>query len=140
MSEKITCHDCEVAEGLLHQPGCDMECCPFCGHQLISCDCCYTKLGFNPDPQNEKRWSDKLEGEWGKILNERGRIPYIQYPVVCAKCGALYPGLFMVPDDEWCFYIQLNMRSKIVCLECYAYIKQVIDGGAYALSNNMERL
>jgi hypothetical protein len=34
-----TCHDCEVHEGQLHEDLCDMERCPFCGGQLLSCDC-----------------------------------------------------------------------------------------------------
>jgi len=33
------CHDCSVAAGGVHHPGCDMEECPRCGHQLLSCEC-----------------------------------------------------------------------------------------------------
>lgn len=33
------CHDCNVAIGGYHHPGCDVEECPRCHHQLISCDC-----------------------------------------------------------------------------------------------------
>ena len=40
------CHDCNVAPGGYHHPGCDMERCPRCGGQLISCDC----EPLNPDP------------------------------------------------------------------------------------------
>ena len=33
------CHDCNAARGQYHHPGCDMERCPRCGEQLISCGC-----------------------------------------------------------------------------------------------------
>ena len=33
------CHDCNVQLAAKHHPGCDMERCPKCGGQLISCGC-----------------------------------------------------------------------------------------------------
>jgi TIR domain len=35
------CHDCAAKRGEFHVPGCDMERCPECGGQLISCECTY---------------------------------------------------------------------------------------------------
>jgi len=34
-----TCHDCNVKAGQYHHFGCDVERCPVCSEQLISCDC-----------------------------------------------------------------------------------------------------
>ena len=31
------CHDCGAAPGELHMARCDMEQCPICGNQLLSC-------------------------------------------------------------------------------------------------------
>jgi hypothetical protein len=33
------CHDCAIEPGGYHHPGCDMERCPRCEGQLISCGC-----------------------------------------------------------------------------------------------------
>ena len=38
-NENPNCHDCGVQIGAKHHPCCDMERCPRCGLQLISCDC-----------------------------------------------------------------------------------------------------
>ena len=38
-AETIPCHDCGVLKGDFHVPSCDVEECPVCCGQLISCDC-----------------------------------------------------------------------------------------------------
>ena len=32
------CHDCNIKHGQVHHGGCDVERCPVCGLQLISCE------------------------------------------------------------------------------------------------------
>ena len=65
--------------------------------------------------------------EWDKRLRVRGLIPYVQWPVLCAYCGTLWPELFHVSDDEWARIIQPDMRDKVVCRGCYDRIKRLID-------------
>ncbi len=41
------CHDCDCSVGEKHTSGCDVEECPKCHKQLITCKC--------PDPKEEER-------------------------------------------------------------------------------------
>jgi hypothetical protein len=36
---KERCPGCDAPPGAYHRPGCDIEQCPYCGRQLISCLC-----------------------------------------------------------------------------------------------------
>src|SRR5208283_25399 len=36
---EYACHDCDAVEGLYHSLGCDVEVCPRCNGQLLSCGC-----------------------------------------------------------------------------------------------------
>lgn len=139
MTEYITCHDCGVKEGQLHHLGCDMERCPFCGGQLISCDCPYEKLGlrdtarYGPETAGlpleiyEHGLSKQQELVWDTMLTRKGRIPYIVYPNICVRCGVLWPEMFSVPDSEWGHYIQPDKQHEMLCRPCYEYIKGIID-------------
>src|SRR5262249_36474704 len=72
-----------------------------CGHQLISCDCVYEELGIESDVVTKEQ-----DREWERLLHEKGRIPFIVYPNLCAKCGVLWPEMFHVPDAEWQRYVE----------------------------------
>jgi hypothetical protein len=120
-TNRATCGDCGVKEGQLHILGCDMEVCPFCGGQLPSCGCVYQKLGVDAD------LTDTQIRRWETLLEDKGRIPFIEYPNLCAKCGMLWPEMFLVPDPEWKHYVELPMRGQMLCQTCYAQIRAWID-------------
>jgi len=43
-ADRQKCHDCAVGKGGIHHFGCDVERCPKCKGQLISCGCGLEKL------------------------------------------------------------------------------------------------
>lgn len=69
-SDQDVCPSCHVATGELHELGCPVELCPWCGGQLVYCSCRYEQLGIDA-MENEE---DLIRFE--EILNAQGRIPY----------------------------------------------------------------
>ena len=69
MDEEI-CPVCYAMTGELHELGCPVELCPWCGGQLVHCSCRYDQLGVDVIGSEE----ELLQFE--AILEEHGRIPY----------------------------------------------------------------
>jgi len=68
--EENVCPACHTATGELHELGCPVEICPWCGGQLIQCHCRFEQLELEEiaDEQDLER----LE----TLLNQKGRIAY----------------------------------------------------------------
>lgn len=136
MDKHIICHDCGGKEGELHERGCDMERCPFCGGQLITCECSYTVLGYDfdrtkplsglPKKVYEEGLDDEKAAEWERILRDKGRVPYLVFPNLCCRCGKLWPEMFHVSDEEWERYVPIAQRRRMLCRECYDEIKCLV--------------
>jgi hypothetical protein len=132
------CGDCETPEGELHALFCTKERCPFCGGQLSSCGCIHQVLMLTEDEckavaEYLDDSAEPLQGimkRWENALNLKGRVPYIEYPIVCARCGVLWPEFFRVPDTEWERYIQIDMRAQVICRSCFDNIRRLIDSHA----------
>lgn len=92
-----TCGDCGVEQGQLHILGCDME---YCAHnaQLFSCHTCW------PDHRERPRCK---------------RFRYIEYALLCGRCGIQYPDFFMVETRIWNHYIEPAHRSDVICKPCF---------------------
>jgi hypothetical protein len=129
-SDEQICHDCGVLEGQIHELGCDMERCAFCAGQFIGCDCRYETLNIDHRPGTyayQNGLTDEQKAGWMAILNKKGRVPFIEYPNMCARCGKHWPEMFMVSDKEWEHYIETSHRNDILCLDCYLHIREIID-------------
>ena len=88
------CHDCNIVNegGNVHHPGCDMEKCPKCKGQLISCGC----LDGNEDEEESE------EIEESELL-----IVIREFDVLCGK----YPNIGFIGNSEFDF---TKLKEKIV--------------------------
>ena len=94
-----TCHDCGCKEGEMHEKNCDMEICPRCKGQLLSCGCNQEEI-------------DKFEKE-----------PYFFKGFSCPRCGKFFPDMKMVTDRIWKKIIGITYQQEdAICLECMDFI------------------
>ena len=107
-----TCHDCGATEGMFHDLGCDMERCPFCGGQLLSCDC-----------------GNLSDRKYIKKLVEKGRIPWVAIYPRCAICGNLWDEIWMTTDEEWQKYAIPELQKECLCKPCFENLKKIFPDG-----------
>ncbi len=68
--DKSLCLVCAVDQGELHRLGCPLEVCPWCGGQLIQCNCRFSEAGID-------RLSSEAQLEtFIAALEAKGRIPF----------------------------------------------------------------
>jgi hypothetical protein len=68
--DEDVCPACHAVAGEYHELGCPVEICPWCGGQLIYCDCRYEKLGLDAISSEEELQQFEV------MLEEQGRLPY----------------------------------------------------------------
>ncbi len=79
------CPACSVATGEEHILGCPVEVCPWCGGQLVHCNCRFGRL------QKESLDRDSDLDELYRLLSEKGRIPF--------EPAGQAPGYFSLADQ-----------------------------------------
>lgn len=94
-----TCPDCGVKEGELHFRGCDMERCSMCGKQKLQCDC---------------------------NLADHEREPFLTRPLICVRCGLMWPAFKMIRDKDWEIICGVTYgKTDILCINCMDKIAKI---------------
>lgn len=131
--------ECKIKEGQLHEWGCQWEYCPFCYVQVIAgCDCAYELLNLKshrhppefehlPEKTYKNGLTDEQEEKWFKLCVEKGRIPFLHKPQLCARCGCQWPDLFVVQDVVWRYYTHPFFHEEMLCLACFNHIRRQVD-------------
>ena len=96
------CHDCKVAPGGFHHPGCDVERCPRCEGQLLSCGCLASM-----DESNEM--TENADDESPFIVQQ-----LLHVPSGCGNCGHHYA--WLGTDKE-------STRPGLACASCQMVIE-----------------
>ena len=131
--------ECGSSEGQFHRFGCRFEQCPFCEATVgEGCGCEYDLLGLrssanSPEEAELSRevyqggLSPEQEAAWLKILEARGRIPFVDAPQMCGRCGELWPDFFMVQDAAWEYYAGPRLRDAVLCEQCFEEVRRAVD-------------
>jgi hypothetical protein len=79
-------------DGLVHDLGTQYDEAKAAGFPLRHPTC-----GLPEDVYNNGLPDDQAE-EWERVLEAKGRVPFAVAPNLCARCGAVWPVMFMVDD------------------------------------------
>lgn len=107
MRELGSCGDCGAKIGVLHDAGCDMETCPRCGGQAISCNCIYEVNGMDQstlEKTHPRIYTDgptsKMYEKWDKEWEAR-RIPWAGEPHAAVACRQFGWYSKWIADSGW---------------------------------------
>jgi hypothetical protein len=135
------CHDCGAKPGQLHELWCDTEDCPWCGKQLLACECPYKKLGIDYSDNSytaKHGLTEKQMHEFYDILIKKGRIPYWPSETTCAVCGKLRPHEFSVNNKDWAKYVPPEFQGEVLCTDCYQQMREKMPNGWKDLPPSMD--
>jgi hypothetical protein len=108
---RLRCGDCGVARGGHHHPGCDMQRCPLCRGQMMTCDCRFDEDG--PD-------EDELDDDDSDGAGE---------PLMVNRDGVLIERRWVGEQEVIVHYddIPASDRTTVSGIPCTTALRTVID-------------
>ena len=73
--------------------------------------------------------NDEQAEQWDMILKKKGLIPWVEIPNLCARCGDVFPEMFLVSDYKWRKYVIPELQDKMLCRGCYNGLKKLFPNG-----------
>lgn len=83
------CPDCDAKPGEKHRHGCDVERCPCCGFQLLTCSSCVFELN-NFEPEDDEDPTDEMYEHWDEVWDAK-RLPW----------NGIWPGESECIEYDW---------------------------------------
>lgn len=71
------------------------------------------------------RFAHRPHIRWGPLPSPRWRYNW------CGLCRRRSGPLFDVPDPLWLHYVGEEQRGQILCISCWHWLTDVIDGSAF---------
>jgi ferredoxin len=109
-------------------------------HRQILCASCWDWLTNAIDGAEYWRAHWEPGPLWAPVSRWRASRPAIRWQPPpsprqrhnwCGLCSAKNPALFDVPNEVWLHYVGHEQRHQIVCMGCWHWLTNVIDGSAF---------
>lgn len=136
------CGDCGVARGGWHHPGCDLQPCPACGRQLLSCGCRFDEDG------DDDELGGGIGGELVEVLGVDGNGNLVERRLlggieVIVHYDDVPAGDIATLDGIRCttpLRTVIDMAPEVSRLELESMVRQCLDRGLFTLDEAWDRL